>query len=85
MSIHSLPNRQPDASLHDPRPEYLRALVEQSGLSQVECARRIGVDASTFRRYLGNGKSALRADYRTQFALEALASAPDRNERGYSN
>jgi hypothetical protein len=34
---------RPDASLHDPRPDYLRPLVERSGLSQVECARRIGI------------------------------------------
>jgi transcriptional regulator with XRE-family HTH domain len=66
---------RPDATRHDPRPEYLRALVEQSGLSQVECARRIGLDPATLRKYLmpAGASSRLTADYRTQYALERLA------------
>lgn len=70
----SLPNRQPDASHHDPRPEYLRALIEKSGLSQVACARLIGVDGSTMRRYLATGTTSAReAPYPVQYALEQLA------------
>jgi transcriptional regulator with XRE-family HTH domain len=66
---------KPDSSKHNPSPEYLRALVQKSGLSQLECARRIDVGASTFRRYLMplTAPSRLAADYRTQYALEGLA------------
>lgn len=71
-----MPNRQPDASRHDPRPEYLRALIEKSGLSQVACARLIGVDGSTMRRYLATGTTSAReAPYPVQYALEGLAGS----------
>ncbi len=68
---------KPDASRHDPRPEYLRELVAQSGLSQVECARLIGIDPATLRKYLmpSGASSRLNADYRTQYALEQLAAS----------
>lgn len=68
---------KPDASRHDPRPEYLRALIEQSGLSQVECARLIDLSPSTLRKYLmpADAPSRLVADYRTQYALEQLAGS----------
>lgn len=76
MSDHSLPHGQPDASHHDPRPEYLRELIAQSGLSQVECARLIGLDGSTMRRYLATGTTSAReAPYPVQYALEQLAAS----------
>ena len=59
----------PDASSHDPRPEYLRALIEQSGLSQREAARRIGVSERMMRYYLHDRA----APYPVQFALESLS------------
>ncbi|KZC17033.1 hypothetical protein RHOFW104R8_13410 [Rhodanobacter sp. FW104-R8] len=67
---------KPDASRHDPRPEYLRALIEKSGLSQVECARLLGIDGSTMRRYLASRTATAKpAPYPVQYALEQLAAS----------
>ena len=67
---------KPDAARHDPRPEYLRALVEQSGLSQRACARQIGIGERLLRYYLAPDDAADRriAPYPVQFALECLSS-----------
>lgn len=67
-------NSKPDASKHDPRPEYLRALLDKAGVSQRAAARRIGVSERVMRYYLAN---PLSGDYRTapypvQYALEQL-------------
>ena len=64
----------PDASKHDPRPEYLRALVAASGLSQRSAAKRIGISERVMRYYL---QGALHPTYRpapysVQYALESL-------------
>ena len=66
---------KPDASRHDPRPEYLRSLVYQSGLSQRACARRIGIGERLLRYYLAPDDSQDRriAPYPVQFALECLS------------
>jgi transcriptional regulator with XRE-family HTH domain len=67
---------QPDSSKHDPRPEYIRALVERSGLSQRECARRLGISERVMRYYLSDVAADHRpAPYPVQFALESLASS----------
>lgn len=69
---------RPDASRHDPRPEYLRALLEQAGLSQRAAAERIGISDRLMRYYLtepGGGAESRIAPYPVQFALEALAVA----------
>lgn len=68
---------KPDASRHDPRPEYLRALIAQSGLSQVACATRIDVSPATMRKYLmpKDAASRLEAPYLVQYALEGLAGS----------
>lgn len=64
----------PDASKHDPRPEYLRALLQQAGLSQRAAARRIGISDRVMRYYLAGESAGYRpAPYPVQFALEALA------------
>lgn len=63
---------KPDASKHNPDPLYLRQLVEQSGLSQRECARRIGIGERTMRQYLASSGRCDQAPYPVQFALEAL-------------
>lgn len=63
---------KPDASKHDPRPEYLRSLIERAGMSQRAAAAAIGVSARMMRYYLA-AKSDHRARYPEQFALEALA------------
>ena len=68
---------KPDAKLHNPDPSYLRELVEKSGLSQREVARRIGVNERLFRSFLANRESASAqtADYLVQFALECLSNS----------
>ncbi|MDN5937878.1 MAG: helix-turn-helix domain-containing protein [Salinisphaera sp.] len=64
----------PDAQKHDQRPEYIRALIEQAGLSQREAARRIGISARVMRYYVATDPSKSRAaPYPVQFCLEALA------------
>lgn len=63
----------PDSSKHDPRPEYLRALLDRAGLSQREAARRIGVSERVMRYYLAPDAADYRpAPYVVQFALESL-------------
>lgn len=65
----------PDANKHDPRPEYLRALLDQAGLSQREAARRIGVSERMMRYYLAPESADYRpAPYAVQYALESLAA-----------
>lgn len=65
---------KPDATLHRPDAKYMRSLVERTGLSQRECARRIGLSERTMRRNLTlHADDYQPADYRTQFALEQLA------------
>jgi len=80
----------PDASKHNPRPEYLRALLQQAGLSQRAAARRIGISDRVLRYYLAAESADHRpAPYPVQFALEALAQQnsqqPPRRNRGRSN
>lgn len=64
---------KPDAARHDPRPEYLRSLVEAAGLSQREAARRVGVSERMMRYYLTDGDGYRPAPYVVQYALERLA------------
>lgn len=68
----------PDAALHDPSVEYLRGLIEITGLSQRAVAERIGIGHRLLKYYLttpGQGKEHRIAPYPVQFALEALARA----------
>lgn len=71
---------KPDASRHDPRPEYLRALLQQAGVSQRQAASLLGISERMMRYYLsgerpGPGGQAVPclAPYTVQFALESLA------------
>ena len=66
---------KPDASLHVPRPDYLRALLSQSGLSQRAAARRIGISERVMRYYLSDSASGnyRPAPYPVQYAIEALS------------
>lgn len=68
---------KPDATRHDPRPDYLRALLERAGLSQREAARRIGISERLMRYYLADPVTAdaRTAPYTVQYALEQLAGA----------
>ncbi len=64
--------KKPNVEHHKPDPRYLRRLVEDSGLSQVQAARRLGLDPRTVRRYLAEDDPR-EAPYVVQYALEALA------------
>lgn len=66
---------KPDASKHNPRPDYLRALLDQAGLSQREAARRIGISERVMRYYVAATSSGdyRPAPYPVQYALERLA------------
>lgn len=65
----------PDATKHNPSPDYLRALLDRAGLSQREAARRIGVSERVMRYYLAPEAADYRpAPYVVQFALESLSS-----------
>jgi transcriptional regulator with XRE-family HTH domain len=61
---------RPDASKHDPRPEYLRALLQQAGVSQRAAARQIGISERVMRYYLAGERDA---PYPVQYAIERLA------------
>ena len=65
---------KPDASKHNPDPGYLRGLIEQTGLSQREVARQIGLSERVIRQYLANRdtSTALEAPYPVQYCIEQL-------------
>ncbi|WP_337054011.1 hypothetical protein [Pseudoxanthomonas sp. USHLN014] len=65
----------PDARLHDPRPAYLRGLLDKAGVSQREAARRLGISERMMRYYLADETSDghRAAPYVVQFAIEQLA------------
>lgn len=67
----------PDATRHNPSPDYLRALLAKCGLSQREAARRIGVSDRVMRYYLAPTDSPgyRHAPYTVQYALEQLSQA----------
>jgi hypothetical protein len=66
----------PDASQHDPRPEYLRALITASNRTQRDVALAIGVSERLLRCYLAPVTAASRreAPYPVQYAIECLAA-----------
>ena len=73
MKDSLLPYRQPDASLHNPSPEYLRALLDRAGVSQRDAERRIGISERVMRYYLAPESADYRpAPYVVQYALESL-------------
>ena len=61
---------KPDASKHNPDPEYIRGLVSSTGLSQHAAAQQIGISARVMRYYLSGERDA---PYPVQYALEQLA------------
>ncbi len=66
---------KPDAEkYYNPDPDYLRILVEEAGLSQIKCAKAIGISARLLRRYLRTPpvRDYLKAPYPVQYALEQL-------------
>jgi len=61
----------PDTSKYNPNPDYLRALIEKSGLSQRAAAKKIGVSERSMRSYISN-RDPSKAPYPVQFCLESL-------------
>ena len=60
---------KPDASKHNPAPEYIRGLVARSGMSQRAAAEQIGISDRLLRYYLKGDRSC---PYPVQYALEQL-------------
>jgi transcriptional regulator with XRE-family HTH domain len=73
-------NMQPDATKHNPDPLYLRELIARTGLSQSECARRLGISPRQMRAYLTFVEKKTPAPYPVQFALECLAESLEEEE-----
>lgn len=63
----------PDASQHDPSPEYIRALLSATGMTGREVAQAIGVSPRMLRYYIAESGAHCPAPYAVQFALESLA------------
>jgi len=61
----------PNAEYHDPDPDYMRSLVEESGLSQRKAAAQIGVDERTMRSWISGDRAF---PYSAQFTMEQLAN-----------
>ena len=66
---------KPDASLHNPDPTYLRALIQRAGLTQRAAAASIGIGERLLSAYLADSDVASKksAPYPVQYALEQLA------------
>ena len=67
----------PDSALHDPRPEYIRSLIDLSGLTRAAIAARLGISESMVYAYIASDDSPRYrpAPYLVQYALEGLAEA----------
>lgn len=65
---------KPDSTKHNPNPQYIRALIERSGLSQRKVADTIGIGDRTLRAFLqAPGSPGYRViPYTVQFAIERL-------------
>jgi len=64
---------KPNAELYTDNATYLRALVQESGLSINKAADRIGISRRSLAYYL-NGQR--KWPYTVQYALESLVSEP---------
>ena len=71
--------RKPDPSLHNPSSEYLRGLIEKTGLSQRKTALAIGISERSIRDYL-NPNHPSQAPYPIQFTLECLVIFIEKEE-----
>ncbi len=64
---------RPDSSRHNPDPRYIAGLIEQTGLTQEEVARLLGITPKALRNYKSETMKR-EIPYTTQFALECLAA-----------
>jgi len=67
---------KPNIENHNPDPQYLRGLIDKTGLSQRECARRLGISPRALRQYITHeyNSSYEPVPYTTQYGLEGLAN-----------
>lgn len=63
------------AKFHRPDPDYLRGLINSTGLPRARIAQRLGISDSALKRYTvpSGSPSHLPAPYLVQYALETLA------------
>jgi transcriptional regulator with XRE-family HTH domain len=67
-----------NAKKYNDKPEYYRQLIEKTGLSQNEVAKRLGVSHRTMRYYLSGTNPP---PYTFQYALEALVNSLNNGEK----
>jgi len=63
----------PDASTHNPSPEYCRDLIDSTGMTRPVLAKKLGMDERTLRRYLSGER---KFPYPIQFMLECIVLEP---------
>lgn len=68
-----IPNAQSGFVKREDDPAYLKMLFDKTGLSQVACAKRLGVSVATLRCWTDETHS-VQWPYSAQYALEQLAS-----------
>ncbi len=64
---------KPNASTHDPRPEYCRDLVNSTGMTRAALAKQLGMNDRTLRRYMAGER---KFPYLVQLALESIVLEP---------
>lgn len=74
-----MPCKQPNPATYNPDPDYLKGLIDASGLKQKEAAELIDLSPRMLRYYLGEAGTSKHHDcpYLVQFALECLADPGD--------
>lgn len=72
---------KPNIETYNPDPEYLRQLVENSGLSQRQAAKAIGHNERTMRYWLA-GRHEF--PYSVQYIMEALARYQECDRSGHN-
>lgn len=66
---------KPNVKLHNPDPNYIRGLIEKSGLDHDALSKRLGICTRSIRLYVADLDVKTRRDtpYCIQYALEQLA------------
>ncbi len=61
---------KPDATKHNPDPDYLQSLLDQAGMGKRRAAELVGIGARDLRYMVRGDKTC---PYSVQFCLECLA------------
>lgn len=64
---------KPDATKHDPRPEYLRALIARAGLTHRAAAEAVGKSERMMCYYTSSGKDHRPAPKAVVLVLQQIA------------